>query len=98
MVLNGLSVSHTWRGYGSAIFLELGKLRPPERGGSNPRGEAHVMIEWSWRVEGPRSILGGSWSGERKLTNVVAGLKGLRVTSIALEGRLPEISIELHPF
>ena len=51
----GLPVSHTWRGYGSAIFAELGRLRPPERhpAGSklppfrHPRGEVGLMIEWS---------------------------------------------------
>jgi len=71
----GLPVSHTWRGFGSAIFLELGRLRPapalratpPGRRPPNPRGEFGVMIEWSWRVDRARSIEAGSWSTERRI-------------------------------
>ena len=86
-------MSHTWRGYGSAIFLELGKLKHSR--GENPRGEAEVMIEWSWRIEGARSVLLGSWSLERKITNGVRALMKRRVTDLTLDGRLPELSIEL---
>lgn len=65
----GLPLSHIWRGRGSAIFLEFGNLTPAtdvRRDGSqkNPQGEAGIMIEWSWRIEGKKSILCGSWSDE----------------------------------
>lgn len=99
----GLPVSHTWRGYGSAIFAELGRLRPPERHppGSKlpplrePRGEVRLMIEWSWRVERPRSIQFGSWSTEARITSGVAGLAGERVATIGVDGRLPELVLGL---
>jgi hypothetical protein len=92
--LIGLTVSHTWRGHGSAIFLELGKLKPT-RGGHHPKGQASLMLEWSWRIESPGSILAGSWSHERKLTNAVLALKGRKVAGLSLEGRLPELAVAL---
>jgi hypothetical protein len=92
--LIGLPVSDTWRGGGSAIFLELGKLKRPQKD-RQPRGEAHIMIQWSWRIESPRAILLGSWSLERKITNGVKALIRRRVTGIALVDRLPEVSISL---
>ena len=100
--LIGLTVSRTWRGYGSAIFLELGKLcrkrllNPKGKfKGYSIKGEATIMIEWSWRVEGPRVVRFGSWSGERKITNGVARLEGQKVTAVSIEGKLPEIMIGL---
>jgi hypothetical protein len=101
--LVGMAVSRPWRGYGSALFLELGALheepRPPSRrepqGGVTLRGEAGVMIEWSWRVERPRSIAFGSWSTDRRMGFGIARLEGHRVEGITVEGRLPELVIAL---
>src|SRR5262249_50399956 len=62
----GLEVSHTWQGYGSAIFLELGRLRRA-KGENNPHGEFSIMLEWSWRVESQRRVDFGSWSSDRKI-------------------------------
>ncbi len=90
----GLEVSHTWQGYGSAIFLEFGRLRRVKQE-NNPRGEYSIMIEWSWRVESPRSVEFGSWSRDRKIATGLASLKGHTVAAITVEGRLPELVIEL---
>jgi hypothetical protein len=52
--LIGKPVSHVWRGYGSAFFLEFGKLTPRKRKSGeagNPMGELTLMVEWSWRIE-----------------------------------------------
>src|SRR2546430_6399349 len=81
-----MRVSHAWRGYGSALFLELVALRPvrPRRHGKGragprpPKGEATVMIEWSWRIERPRSIESGSWSSERRINAGIKRLTGSR--------------------
>jgi hypothetical protein len=91
---SGLEVAHTWLGYGSAIFLELGALRHI-KGANNPRGEFSVMIEWSWRVESQRRVEFGSWSGDRKIASGVASLKGHTVEALALAGRLPELVVAL---
>jgi hypothetical protein len=101
--LVGLPVSRTWRGYGSALFLELGTLHeessPPSRiwprGRVSLKGEATVMIQWSWRVERPRSIAFGSWSTDRRMDFGIARLEGHRVEGITVEGRLPELVIAL---
>lgn len=92
--LIGLAVSRPWRGYGSALFLELGSLRrlPPQK---NPKGRFTVMIEWSWRIERARSIEAGSWSSERRINAGIARFAGLRVTEVLVEGRLPELVIGL---
>src|SRR2546421_12968644 len=93
-----MRVSHAWRGYGSALFLELGALRPvrPRRHGKGragprpPKGEATVMIEWSWRIERPRSIESGSWSSERRINAGIKRLTGSRISGITIARRLPE--------
>lgn len=61
--LIGMPVSRIWQRYGSAIFLEFGRLHSTrKRDGQpgSPRGEWTLMIEWSWRVEGKRRIWCGS--------------------------------------
>lgn len=95
----GLNVGHLWRGYGSAIFLELGALSPGRvrRDGSpgNPRGELTIGIEWSWRIEDAASIICGSWSEEELWEPAFDLIRGSRVTGLTLIGRLPEIDLAL---
>lgn len=94
--LKGKPVAHVWRGHGSAIFLEFGSLTDKKRLDGTlgqPGGELTLMIEWSWRVERPRSILGGSWSAERRWPSMFKHLIGCQVTQIDFLGTLPEISL-----
>ncbi len=96
--LVGLPVSHVWQGHGSALFREFGELRPRvRRDGSpgNPDGEMGLMLEWSWRIEGRRSILCGSWSPDRAWPRALGLLRGAEVVGARLFGRLPEIEVEL---
>ena len=96
--LIGLPVSRVWQGYGSAIFLEFGRLHSTrKRDGQpgSPRGEWTLMIEWSWRVEGARHIWCGSWSDGERWPRVFARLLNGSVVSLQLEGRLPEIHFTL---
>ena len=77
--LLGLPVSHVWRGHGTALFVEFGELHAKKKhDGSmgNPTGDITLMIEWSWRIEKPRSILGGSWSSERRWPDMFEKLIG----------------------
>jgi hypothetical protein len=96
--LIGLPLSYVWRGYGSAIFLEFGRLTPRTRRSGkagNPRGELGLMIQWSWRIENAASILCGSWS-EEPLWEPTFGLLSTKVvTEVSVVGRLPEIVIGL---
>ncbi len=51
------------------------------------------MIEWSWRIEGRRSILCGSWSNENKWLTAFRLARNATVTNASLFGRLPEIDL-----
>lgn len=95
-----LPLSHLWRGYGSAIFLEFGRLTPstrtrPDGTPQNPRGEFSLMIEWSWRIESTTSILCGSWSDERLWEPKFDLLRNRAVTDLSVVGRLPEVVVAL---
>ena len=53
------------------------------------------MIEWSWRVEGRRSILWGSWTDEARWPRGLACLAKGTVVRATTFGRLPEIDLAL---
>ncbi|MFL1455849.1 hypothetical protein ACJO5Y_18220, partial [Marinobacter sp. GN3S48] len=94
----GLPVNHVWLGHGSAIFVELGELSPTYlRDGStgNPSGNFTLMVEWSWRIEKPRSILGGSYSSARRWPSMLKKLLGSTVTGLETIGAIPEIQLSL---
>ncbi len=102
----GMPVSHVWRGYGSALFLEFGRLSARlgkdgsprlRRDGSpgNPLGEVTLMIEWSWRIEDEHSIICGSWSDEELWQPSFERLVGRVVTGLTTFGRLPEVAVAL---
>jgi len=94
----GLKVSHVWRGYGSALFLELGALTPHTlRNGKpgQPQGEVGVMIESAWRVEDEMTILVGSWSEEQEWQPLFDRLVGREVVGLTVVGRIPELSVDL---
>jgi hypothetical protein len=99
--LVGMPVSHTWRGAGSAIFLELGALttvtRTSRKRGeyTSTSGEVTLMLEWSWRVESPGAIQFGSWSENPRITRGVASLQGHTIIDVQLEGRLPELMLTM---
>ena len=95
--LIGLPLTHLWRGHGSAIILEFGRLAVGGRRNGTPghaRGEMSLMVEWSWRVEGRRSVLCGSWSDKRACDRAFALLRDRAVAQVDLFGRLPEIAVE----
>jgi hypothetical protein len=90
--LQGLEVALAWKGYGSAVFLELGRLSPPQSNrGRYARGEACVMIEWDWRVENDSLVLFGSSNSGPKIEAGIRGLQGSRITGISVVGSVPEV-------
>ena len=96
--LMGLPVSRIWQGYGSAIFLEFGKLtstRKRDGQPGSPRGEWTLFIEWSWRIEGKRRVWCGSWSDGERWPRAFARLQSANVLSLSLYGRLPEVDLAL---
>ena len=94
--LSGAPISYLWRGYGSAVFIEIGSLTPTtKRDGSSghPEGQVSLGVEWSWRIEDDVSILCGSWSDEELWEPGFARLRDARVRTLRLFGRLPEVEL-----
>lgn len=90
-----LPVSRPWKGYGSAIFLELGKLTI-EAGPRQARekGEATIYVGWDWRVEEGSRVLYGSANSRPKMVDGIRGLLGTRIKRIEIQGQVPELCIE----
>jgi len=97
--LVGMKVGHLWRGYGSAIFLELGALSlgRARRDGSpgNPVGELTIAIQWSWRIENATSIVCGSWSEEDLWEPAFQLVRNSSVSGLSTFGRIPEVDLAL---
>ena len=93
--LIGLEVSRPWKGYGTAIFLELGTLTldPDSRLREYHRGEACIGIEWDWRVESETAVAYGSSDSRGKMAEGIATLQGTRVTSIQVMRGIPELRV-----
>ena len=94
--LVGMTVSHVWRGLGSALFIEFGELTPRLRGdGStgNPEGELSLGVEWDWRIEDATSIVFGSGTTDEDWPAHFRRLNGLHVWNLQLTDRLPEIDL-----
>ncbi len=91
----GLQLSRPWRGHGTALFSEVGPLLSTYEHSKRPKAERGLDFSWSWRVESLRSILFGSSSSDQRVTRGVASLTGLTIEGISLEGRLPELCVQL---
>lgn len=92
--LIGETITHCWRGYGSAIFIELGDLVKDE-GDCNPRGQQTIMVQWSWRIENSSSIVMGSWSDDDLINTAPRLLIGQSVEAASFFGRLAELTLKL---
>jgi hypothetical protein len=98
--LAGLVISHIWRGYGSALFIEFGELTPSKhirRDGArgNPKGRMGLMLDCDWRIERGLSIVCGSGGDDADWKATFDSLKDAKVADASLVGRLAEICIEL---
>lgn len=96
--LADMPLSLLWRGYGSAIFLEFGRLAAAgqRRDGSerNATGEFSIGIEWGWRIESVSSIVCGSWSDEDKWEAAFDLVRNQKLQGISTYARLPELNLE----
>ena len=88
------TISHVWRGYGTAIFLEIGVL--DFNSGNNPKGEATIFVEWSWRIEDRNNILLGSFSENEDIGKAIDILKNKKILKVEFFGRLKEIQLQLE--
>lgn len=93
--LIGLKVALARQGYGSVLMVELGRLTQGSGSRRYLRGEASLVFEWSWRFETDSGIAFGSSSTPPYVYAQLNELRGQRVTGIHLEGRFPELILEL---
>ena len=87
-----MPISYAWRGFSTAIFLELGVLKDE---GNHPKGNASVGLEFDWRVEKLESIFFSSGSGKRKINNGLQKLVNSKIVEVETEGRLPKLILTL---
>ena len=93
--LVGLSVSLPWKGYGSAIFLELGSLVPLDlQSRYHAKGEACISVEWDWRVETEVEVLYGSSNSRPKIEAGILSLQGTTVQALSVVGKVPELVVQ----
>jgi hypothetical protein len=93
--LIGLQVALARQAYGSVLMLELGRLTQGSGARRYLRGDASVVFEWSWRFETDSGVAFGSSSSAPFVYAQLNELRGQRVTGVRLEGRLPELILEL---
>lgn len=95
--LIGQKINHAWKGYGSAIFLEIGDLVFPSESSSTkmPSGQWCISIEWDWRVEYQNRILFGSSHTGSSIADRLKGLEGTMIQDVELWGAVPEILVHL---
>lgn len=100
--LEGMKVTRTWQGYGVTIFLEIGKLtrtktkirvRGVMRTHTSIIGQVTMMIDPDWRIERPRSIQFASSFKEKAFKQHFRSLVGVKIASVELVGRLPELRV-----
>jgi hypothetical protein len=92
--LTNLPVSLPWKGYGSAIFLELGKLAPLERPRQHHnKGEVCIFLEEGWRVEAASEVLYSSSSDRPSIAAGVEKLRGTKIAEICIDDAISEFQI-----
>ena len=93
--LIGLTVSLPWKGYGSAIFLELGELALLDSGRQHHnKGQACISVEWDWRVEAEETVLYGSSNSGPEIESGIVALRGTTIHGLSVVGQVPELRVQ----
>jgi hypothetical protein len=93
--LFGLAVSLPWKGYGSAVFLELGALAALKSSRQHYNdGEACIAVDWDWRVEAEHEVVFGSSNSRPEIEAGLRSLRGSTVEAIAVVGQVPELVVD----
>jgi hypothetical protein len=83
--LVGLAVALPWKGYGSAIFLEIGQLSPLQsKEHRYNEGEACIAVTWDWRVESGSSVLYGSSNSGPRIDDGIRSLTNTKIHALSL--------------
>jgi hypothetical protein len=92
--LIGLPVSLPWKGYGSAVFFELGDRSPLEsKRAHHNKGAACISIEWDWRVEAGGTVLYGSSNSRPRIEAGIRALQSETIDSMSVAGQVPELVV-----
>jgi hypothetical protein len=93
--LIGMVVSLPWKGYGTAIFFELGQLAPIEaKRQRHKKGEASISVQWDWRVESGFEVLFGSSNSRPEMEEGILALQYTTIKSLSVAGHVPELEIQ----
>lgn len=91
-------ISRAWKGYGSALFLELGELHNElawAKGGkptTSATGEWTLSSEGAWKlVKSKRVVLDAQNASNSEITLFIKQLEGLSITSIKVTSKLEVI-------
>lgn len=93
--LIGKPISLPWKGYGSAIFLELGQLVPLRKGQNHNNGQACISIDWDWRLEKGTKVLFGSSNSRPEIARGLEDLKDKTIQGLELVGNVPELKVDI---
>lgn len=96
--LIGMVVSLPWKGFGTAIFFELGQSAEIEievRGHlrRDKKGEASIGVQWDWRVEHGYEVLFGSSNSRPEMEEGILTLQDTSIERISVAGHVPEIEV-----
>jgi len=91
--LDGMYVSSLWKGYGSALFMELTDRIPSS---NEEKADAHIFIGYNWRFEHGPTILCGSGDPARNIAAFTDGFVGHAIASIECVGDVGELVITLR--
>ncbi|MCP4193655.1 MAG: DUF3027 domain-containing protein [Planctomycetaceae bacterium] len=91
--LLGKVVTRPWKGYGSAIFIEIGDLLP-EGPRDSLAGEHCIAIEWDWRLEDGSQIRTGSSNSGPEIISALAALCNTTISSVILSEPVSDLAVE----
>jgi hypothetical protein len=99
--LKGARISHVWRGYGSALFVECGRLSESQvsrKDGSsgNPKGQWSIGLECDWRIEAESCVVCGSHDEKATWAKTLASLVDDDIASVEMFGDVAELRVTLH--
>lgn len=92
----GMPISLAWKGYGSALFLEIGQLHEiGDRRQNVPDGEISISPNFEWRIEQKNRVVCGSSSKLSFIEEKIKVLNGLEISEICVEDDTRELKIKL---
>src|SRR5258706_11623086 len=95
-------ISRAWKGYGSALFLELGDLHDElawQKGGKpipSPTGDWTLSAEGTWKLSRDSKVLLDTKNAtDSHLKKIVLGFEGLKVKGTDINDQLTSLKLLL---